>query len=120
MQNVNEYSMKILMPQKLNSRTAALVKSAGIRESDKGKWKESLVMSMMSSEDSDDDSGSFSVRPLPWRSERAAEFFRILDRKDEKRLTQRSKRMKYERRVGAASERPMPKAGSVPGWCLQK
>ncbi len=64
--------------QKLNSRVTALAKTRAIPEDIKPKWKESLVLPLISSEESDneDNEGSFNVRPLPWRSQKATEFFR--------------------------------------------
>ena len=108
------------MLQKLNSRKAALAKTKAIPEKEKPKWKESLLLSLMSSEDSDDDGGSFNVRPLPWRNEKVTEFFYALDSKHERRLSVKSKRMTYERRDGLASDRQCPATGSVPGWCIKK
>ena len=104
--------------QKLNSRTAALAKTTAIPEGEKGKFKESLLGTLMSSEDSDD-SGSFDVRPLPWRSHSATDFFNALDKKHEKRLSQKSRMMMYSRKQGLASDRPKPATGSVPAWCLK-
>lgn len=103
--------------QKLNSRLVTLVKTKSIAEDEKPKWKESLTLSLMSSEDSDDE-GSFSVRPLPWRSQRATNFFHTLDGKYERKLSVKSKRMKYIRKEGLVSDRERPNTGSVPGWCL--
>ena len=92
-----------------------LVKTRSIAESDKPKWKESLVMSLMSSEDSDDE-GCFCVRPLSWRSEKATEFFYTLDKKHEKKQSVKSKKMRIN---GLNSDRPRPLVDSVPAWCLK-
>ena len=74
----------------------------------------------MSSEESDEEteSGSFTVRPLPWRHNRVSRLFAGLDKKFGKNQTKRSKRMSYSRVEGQSSERPCPQ--DVPEWMLKQ
>ena len=95
------------------------MKTKAVHEDQKPALRESLVPCLMSSEDSDDD-GTFSVRPLPWRSSRASEIYHSLDEKCEKRKSTRSRRMTFTRGKGMPSDRQKPVAGSVPAWCLKK
>lgn len=71
----------------------------------------------MSSEDSDDD-GSFNVRQLPWRSEKATEILYALDNKHTKKVYVRSRRMTFARTDGDMSDRDWPEPGTVPQWSL--
>lgn len=105
--------------QKLNVRVAALAKSKAVTEQEKARWKEALLPSLVSSEDSDEE-GSFTVRPLPWRSEKASEFFFTLDEKHERKRSIRSKMMTFQRNYGLPSDRQKPPVGTVPEWCLKK
>ncbi len=99
----------------MNARKAALQKTTAIPEKDKPNWTQCLVPEVMSSEDSEDD-GSFTVRPLPWRTEKATSFLLSLDHKRDKRRSRRSKIMTFERAIGSISERPQPR--SVPAWVV--
>ena len=60
----------------MKSRISALHRTKAIHEADKKAVKAILVPELMSSEDSEDD-GTFSVRPLPWRSEKATDIIYI-------------------------------------------
>lgn len=82
----------------------------------------------MSSEESDDDveedpdggegSFSFTVRPLPWRSDKMTKFVLSLDQKFYKTQTKRSQMMMQKRVKGLLSDRPQP--DSLPAWCVMK
>ena len=104
--------------QKLNARKAALRKTTAIPEKDKAMWMECLVPEVMSSEDSEDD-GSFTVRPLPWRSGKATRFLTSLDLKHRKKQSRKSRVMTYQRSDGLPSDRPKPIAGCVPDWVIK-
>lgn len=105
--------------QKLNSRKAALVKTKTISERQKPPFRASLLPCLMSSEDSEDD-GTFSIRPLPWRSDKASVVYHTLDEKHDRRRSTKSKMMTFERKIGMPSDRKKPHAKSVPDWCLKK
>ena len=69
------------------------------------------------SEESDvDDNGDkiFTIRSLPWRSEKANKLFNTLDEKGEKKETQRSKQMKFKRIEGLPSDCPKPSIENIP------
>ena len=104
--------------QKLNSRKAALVKTKSVPDTEKAALQKSLDTALMSSEDSDED-GTFIVRPLSWRSKKAADFYHSLDTKFEKRQSIRSRLMTFQRQEGMVSDRLPPPPGSVPTWCLK-
>lgn len=96
----------------------ALQKTGAISHNDKPKLLEALVPDLMSSEDSDDD-GSFTVRPLPWRSSKISEIINALDEKYNKRRSRKSKVMTFVRKEGSVSDRPQPISGTVPNWCIK-
>lgn len=103
----------------MNSRRAALQKSTVLTEFEKPELMKALVPELISSEDSDND-GSFTVRPLPWRSDTANELHYSLDKKHVKRLSVKSRRMTSDRQRGLASDRAMPDPKTLPTWCLKK
>ena len=105
--------------QKLNSRKAALMKTRSVKEEEKPSLRASLLPYLMSSEESDDE-GTFTVRPLLWRSARATDIYHSLDDKCDRRRSIRSKMMRFARKEGVPSDRMKPPTGSVPGWCLKK
>lgn len=115
--NSNLITGKSIM-QKLNSRSAALAKTRSLSDSDRSGLKVAVVPCLMSSEESDED-GSFTIRPLPWRSDKVNRLFKNLDSKHEKKQSRKSKMMTSVRKEGDASDRPQPAEGSVPAWCLQ-
>ncbi len=104
--------------QKLKQRKVALQRTTAILEKDKSKWKECLVPEVMSSEDSEDD-GSFTVRPLPWRSEKANSFLSSLDCKHGKKQSKKSKIMTLCRENRSPSDRSKPIDGSIPAWVFK-
>ena len=93
--------------QKLNSRKAALMKTKGVKEEEKPSLRASLLPCLMSSEVSDDE-GTFTVRPLPWRSARATDIHHSLDDKCDRRRSIRSKMMRFARKEGVPSDRRKP------------
>ena len=105
--------------QKLNARKAALRKTRAIPDTEKPTWMECLVPELMSSEESEDD-GSFTIRPLPWRSEKATSFLLGMDHKHQKRQSRKSLVMTFQRNEGTLpSDRPKPIDGSVPAWAVK-
>lgn len=105
--------------QKLNSRKVTLKKTGAIPSKEKPKFLEAIVPELMSSEDSEDDDGSFVVRPLPWRSSKISEILFALDEKHDRKRSRKSRMMKFQRLEGLPSERPQPIAGTVPNWCIK-
>ena len=101
----------------MNLRKAALLKTTAIAERDKPKLMGSFIPELMSSEESEDD-GTYTIRPLPWRSEKATDLFYCLDTKSDKKRSKRSRRMTCERLQGPPSDREKPKE-SVPSWCVK-
>lgn len=110
--------MTVAILQKLDSRRAMLLKTSSIPEDQKKKWAECLIPELMSSEESEED-GSFSVRPLPWRSEKATHFLKSLDNKIEKKKTKKSQIMTLKRSTGISSDRHVPTTDSVPAWTIK-
>ena len=95
------------------------MKTKCVGETEKQRIRASLLPCLMSSEDSEED-GTFTVRPLPWRSSRAVQIYHSLDEKHERRQSARSKLMTFHRREGMPSDREKPSAEAVPAWCLKK
>lgn len=88
-------------------------------EADKLKWKKILVTDMMSSDESDTEDGQpfFSVRILPWRSEKVTAFFQRLDRlRQERKSEQASRQTKKRMDKGVISHRPKPTG--FPSWAV--
>ena len=104
--------------QKLKACKAALEKTRALPEHDKPLWKESLIVELMSSEESEDDK-AFTIHPLPWRSMKATDFMHCLDSKHEKKKSRKSRVMTYERHEGSLSDWPKPVDGSIPAWCIR-
>ena len=71
----------------------------------------------MSSEESDD-GGSFTVRPLSWRSQKATDIMCCLDDRHVRRSSERSRRMTFDRLEGPVSDRIRPVAESIPKWSM--
>ena len=105
--------------QKLSSRKVTLQKTGAVSARDKPKLLEAFVPELMSSEDSEDD-GTFTIRPLSWRSSRVSELFFGLDDKYDKKRTRKSKVMMFKRMEGSLSDRPKPISGTVPSWCIKQ
>ena len=97
----------------MKSRIAALHKTKAISEKDKTTVKAILTPEFMSSEESDD-VGSFTVRPLSWRSQKATDIMCCLD--DRHVSSERSRRMTFDRLEGPVSDRIRPVADSRIYW----
>lgn len=100
-------------------------KTTAIVRDIKEKWKPCLVADCISSEDSDweEDNGgntykTFTVKPIPWRSDRVSNFFHALDRKAKKSASQKSTMMSFVRKVGIPSDRPKPVG--FPEWVYKQ
>lgn len=65
-----------------------------------------------------DEDGTFTVRPLPWRSDKITGILHGLDNKHDKRRSKRSKLMTFERVYGPISDRVIPSNTSIPSWCV--
>lgn len=100
--------------QKLEARKAALERSAGTTEAGKEKWRQVLVPSFMSSEESGEefDDGDTTpvmyVKYLTWRHPQVNKFLDQMDHKVEKRKSKRAKLQTLPRRPGGNSRRPKP------------
>lgn len=79
----------------------------------------SFIPELMSSEESEDD-GTYTIRPLPWRSEKVTDLFYRLDGKIDKKKSKRSKRMTSDRFKGDPSDRTVPTDMSIPSWCVKQ
>lgn len=78
-------------------------------------------MDFMSSEEEEDEDGSFEVRPLPWRSEFFDSVMKELDAKTRSLQPKKSKRQTVLRKVGDHSKRPPPENidREVNGWTIR-
>lgn len=97
--------------QKLELRKAALGRTTAINEERKGKWKEVLVPSFISSEESgedEDDRPVLYVKKLPWRSHSVTKFFQQLDHKANKNKSKRALLQTLPRVPGRLSQRTKP------------
>jgi len=92
---------------KMKKRIAAVDLKRSYPVVKKGKVKKCLTMEFMSSEDEEDD-GSFSIRPLPWRSEVFEKILQELDAKTRLSQSKKSKRQTILRKIGEPSARPPP------------
>ena len=111
--------------QKRLKRQKALVQSTSIPNEEKRRFKDCMNVEYMSSEhsvsednanDQENSSEDENVpknkvlcrRPLPWRSQELNNFFVKLDRKANRKRSQRSASMMIERKDGSPSEREAP------------
>ena len=101
---------------------------------DKGKAMGAMVVGLMSSEEScgeagsSDESGSelggtiirnrlkLITRPLTWRSAEASNLMMSLERKFQRRQTEKARRMMADRTDGPSSERSKP--DNIPEWAV--
>lgn len=82
----------------------------------KDKWGQCLVSDLISSEESDDENDTISVKPLPWRSPKVTDFFKKLDVIIDEEKTSQAKRQRKGRVLSSLeSSRPKP-VGGVPKW----
>ena len=101
--------------QKLESRRAALERTNALSDEQKIKWREVLVSSFFSSEESgeviDGETSQYLfVKSLPWREAKVNRFMRQMDEKVKKRQSKHAKRQTLPRKPGAVSTRPKPTA----------
>lgn len=83
-------------------------------ESEKQKWRTVLVADVMSSEDSDPESDTLVVKPLPWHSSRLDEMFLDMDRATAMR---KSATALWQRRQRIVSTRTVP--DNLPRWTIK-
>ena len=107
--------------QKLNDRKAILESISD--EGRKATYKEVVIMSFMSSEESGeevDENGDpkpvLYVHSLPWRSSKVNKLFSVLDSQIEKKKSKRALSQTYARFEGNVSERPKPSDLPVGFW----
>ena len=97
--------------QKLETRKAALERSTTIATDKKAKWREILIGSLISSEESGEEEvdGNLQlvlyVKSLPWRAGKATRFFKQLDDKNKRTLSKRAKQQTLLRKPGEVSDR---------------
>ena len=107
-------SLNFCLIQKLDARKATLEKTAALTDEKKAKWREVVVFSFMSSEESGEEEVGDVTRPvpytkaLPWRSSHVTRFFNQLDHKVEKNKTKRAKLQTLPRVPGPISTRAKP------------
>ena len=99
--------------QKFNDRKAILENI--VDEGRKATYKEVVIMSFMSSEESGEEVDKneepkpvLYVHSLPWRSSKVNKLFSVLDSQIEKRKSKRALSQTYTRVVGNVSDRPKP------------
>ena len=108
----------IFIIQKLRRRVSAMKSSTMLTEQMKEKIRQILTADHMSSEESgsgEDEGRQLVVRPPPWRSAEAQSTIDSLDRKADRRRSERAREMMTHRVVGAASTRPAPDG---PEWAV--
>ena len=110
----------VFILQRLAERVSEF-KRMSFSEVDRAKWRKTLVTEMVSSDESGTDNGkaTFSVKKLPWRSEKVTRFFDKLDvahraRKSEQAAHQTKPRIHQ----GAVSTRQPPSHDQVPSWAI--
>ncbi len=110
-----------LILQKLRRRVSAMKSSTMLTEESKEKIQQIMTAEYMSSEESgsgDESEGRILVvRPPLWRSEEAKSVIDSLDRKADRRRSERAREMMTRRIVGAGSTRPAPDG---PEWALKQ
>ena len=90
-------SLNFCLIQKLDARKATLEKTAALTDEKKAKWREVVVFSIMTSEESGEEEVGDHTRPvlytkvLPWRSSHVTTFFNQLDYKVEENTTKSAK-----------------------------
>ena len=103
-------SSHIYLTQKLEARKAALAHTTALNEEKKKTWREILVPSFMSSEESGKEDGRpvLFVKYLPWRAAKVSKFLRQMDIKGEKKKSKRSILQTMPRLPGSDSARLKP------------
>ena len=117
----------------MQRRKTAISQSTTLSREDKGKAMGAMVVGLMSSEEScgeagsSDESGSelggtirnrlkLITRPLTWRSAEASNLMMSLERKFQRRQTEKARRMMADRTDGPPSERSKP--DNIPEWTV--
>lgn len=107
--------------QKLRRRVTAMKNSTMLTEEMKEKISQIMRAEHMSSEESgsggENEGRVLVVRPPPWRSDEAKSTMESLDRKADRRRSERSREMMTKRIVGAESTRPAPEG---PEWAIKQ
>ena len=100
----------ISFTQKLEARKAALAHTTALSEEKKKTWREILVPSFMSSEESGEEDGRpvLLVKHLPWRATKVSRFLKQMDIKGEKKKSKRSILQTMPRLPGLDSTRLLP------------
>jgi len=105
--------------EKLNKRKKAL-EDGPFKDADRARALKVLIMDFMSSEEDEPD-GSFSVRPLRWRSTMCDDMFERLDQKTKDKMSANSRRQTVSRKIGLISGRGMPrKLPDKTEWAVRK
>ncbi|XP_066924632.1 uncharacterized protein [Clytia hemisphaerica] len=105
-ENRNAAKLNGRKTSKLNKRKEALARGP-FKDSHKKKATTVMVMDFMSSEEDEPD-GTFSVRPLRWRSVSCDTIFERLDEFTRDNMSANSKRQMVKRKVGLISGRGIP------------
>ena len=100
----------IYFTQKLEARKAALAHTNALNEEKKKTWRDILVPSFMSSEESGEEDGRpvLFVKYLPWRAAKVSRFLKQMDIKGEKKKSKRSILQTMPRIPGSDSTRLKP------------
>ena len=103
-------SSHIYFAQKLEARKAALAHTTALTEEKKKSWREILVPSFMSSEESGEEDGKpvLFMKYLPWRATKVSRFLKQMDLKGEKKKSKRSILQTMSRLPGSDSTRLKP------------
>ncbi|KAL5502823.1 hypothetical protein EMCRGX_G003913 [Ephydatia muelleri] len=114
---------------KAHSRMNACTTSTAITAEEKNEATKILTVDFMSSEETGQETAGsdnervppatiFKLRPLPWRSDRANSIIASMDRKAQRRSSDRAKEMCRKRYNGDPSTRQPPP--SAPAWAVKE
>ena len=104
----------------MKQRINALSLKRSYTEEKKEKIERCLVLDLMSSEDEEED-GTFSVRPLRWRSAVMDQYVSELDDKIKATKSKKAARQTVQRKLGEMSVRPVPTQVSAEcRWAVRK
>ena len=108
----------------------ACTTSTAITAEEKSEAMKILTVDYMSSEETGQESAGsederqalpvivFIIRPLPWRSDRANSIIASMDRKAQRKSSNRAREMCRKRYNGAPSTRQLP--SSAPAWAVKE
>ena len=120
----------VVLFQKRKERTTALEKS-NLPEASKVKWRKVMDNLLMSSEESDEETGSgnssgtnsriLRKHKITFRSDKVDAFFSKLDSlsKDDKKTSSLGARLLIPRREGSPSSRTLPDKHNLPSWAIK-